>query len=150
MSLPTSLRAYDDCKALFDAALADPKGARARKDTYDECIRLRTRMHYYRSLDREANESVYPEGHAMHGTSAYDPFICQIVPGEDGDWFLYVNPITGDSLEIEGLSEVGGFLEYEAPAQIEDRSMVIDAEPERELEIESVSSMPPRATFRRL
>ena len=27
---------------------------------------------------------------------------------------------------------------------------VCDAEPERELEIESVSSMPPRATFRRL
>lgn len=111
MSLPNSLRAYDDCKALFDAALADPKGARCRKDTYDECMRLRTRMHYYRTLDRKANCDTYPSGHAMHGTSAFDPFICQILRGEDGDWFLYVNPITSDSLEIEGLSEVGDLID---------------------------------------
>ena len=111
MSLPNSLRAYEDCKALFEAALADPKGARARKDTYDECLRLRTRMHYFRKLDRDANEMVYTTDHPMHGHSVYDPYICQIVPGEDGDWFLYVNPITSDSLEIEGLSSVGELLE---------------------------------------
>ena len=111
MSLPNSLRAYEDCKALFEAALADPKGARALGGTYEACLRLRTRMHYYRKLDRDANAEVYAVDHPMHGHSIYDPYVCQIVPDEDSQHWLYVSPITAQSLHIEGISDGGELLE---------------------------------------
>ena len=60
MSQINSLRAYTDCQALFDRALLDPKGARARMGTQEACINMRTRMHYFRKLDRDANAKVYP------------------------------------------------------------------------------------------
>jgi hypothetical protein len=44
-------------------------------------------------------------------TSTYDPFICQIVPDVDGNHWVYINPITSDSLLIEGLSDVGGLID---------------------------------------
>ena len=66
----------------------------------------------------------YPREHPRYGKSAYDPFICQIIPGEDGDFFLYVNPITAGSFEIEGLSEVDGLIDAESSEVqlIEDQS----------------------------
>ena len=105
MSQINSLRAYDDCRALFDRALADPKGARALIGEHSACINMRTRMHYFRKLDREANAVVYPAGHEMHGTSIYDPLVVQIIPDVDGKFWLYVQPRSAD-LYIEGLSEL--------------------------------------------
>jgi hypothetical protein len=113
MSLPSSLLAYYDCKALFEAALADPKGARALIGTHDACMRFRTRMHYYRSLDRKANAETYPKGHPSHGTSVCDPFVVQIMADEDGAHWIYVSPITAEGLYIEGLSSVGDLIEVE-------------------------------------
>lgn len=106
MSQINSLRAYDDCRKLFDAALADPKGARAMIGEHAACINMRTRMHYFRKLDREANAKTYPVDNALHGTSVYDPFVVQIFPDEDNQFWLYVQPRTGDDLYIEGLSEL--------------------------------------------
>lgn len=105
MSQINSLLAYTDCQKLFEAALADPKGARARIGTQEQCINMRTRMHYFRKLDRQANEQTYEPGHAMYGTSIYDPYVVRIIPDEDGIWWMYVEPRASDSMIIEGLSE---------------------------------------------
>lgn len=105
MSQINSLLAYTDCERLFAAALADPKGARACVGTQDQCINLRTRMHYFRNLDRKANHNIYPTDHMLHGTSLYDPLVVRMFPDEDGKWWVYVQPRTQDMI-IEGLSEV--------------------------------------------
>lgn len=128
MSQINSLKAYTDCQTLFEAALADPKGARAKLGTQDACINMRTRMHYFRKLDREANKRTYPVNDPMHGTSVYDPYIVQMFKDEDGDWWMYVSP-RSKILQIEGLSEVpdlidANVLDGEAHEihQIEDQS----------------------------
>jgi len=113
MSLPTSLRSYADCAKLYDAAAADPKGARARLGTYSACLNMRTRMHYFRNLDRKSNADIYPTDHPMHGTSAYDDFVVQIFPDEDGEHWLYITRRSTQVLDIEGLSEVGDLIEVE-------------------------------------
>lgn len=129
MSQINSLRAYTDCQALFDAATNDPKGARALIGTWEQCINMRTRMHYFRKLDREANEKTYPPDHPAHGTSTYDPYVVRLLPDEDGQWWVYVQPRAPDMI-IEGLSEGGDQLidlnvtdtEAHEVHQIEDKS----------------------------
>lgn len=113
MSLPNSLRAYEDCKTLFDAAVADPKGARGKLGTYESCINMRTRMHYFRTLDRKANESIYASDHPMFGTSVYDDLVVQILRDEDDEFWLYITPRSAKIITIEGLSEVGDLVEAE-------------------------------------
>lgn len=115
MSLPTSIKAYADCATLYEAASADPKGARACFDTHDAAINMRSRMHYYRSLDRKANGEMYELGHPMHNTSAYDDFYIQDpIIDEDGLYWLYIKRRSASILKIEGLSEVGDFIETNA------------------------------------
>lgn len=126
MSMPTSLRAYKDCEELYSRAAADPKGARACLGTYEAAIQMRTRMHYFRKLDREANLTVYPQGHPMHGESAYDEFVVQIIRDEDGEFWLYITPRSARILAIEGLSELDEVIDTDGDEvhQIEDRSHV--------------------------
>lgn len=124
MSLPTSLKAYEDCRQLYEAASQDPKGARACLGPYEACVNMRTRMHYYRKLEREANAQVYPKGDPNWGTSVYDEYVIQIIPDEDGNHWLYVQPRSAKILAIEGLSEVPELINidgYEIKS-IEDKS----------------------------
>ena len=108
MSQINSLLAYGDCQRLFEAALGDPKGARAMIGTQEQCLNMRTRMHYFRNLDRKANLHVYKPGDAMYGTSIYDPYVVRDpVCDEDGNWWLYVEPRSNTNMIIEGLSEGG-------------------------------------------
>ncbi len=113
MTLPTSLKAYPDCEALWDAALADKAGARARVRSYDAAINLRSRMHYYRNLLRKQNTTVYPPEHPLHGTSSYDHLFIQMFPDEDDRtvFWLYVTPRDSGALLIEGLSDTAPLLE---------------------------------------
>lgn len=111
MSLPTSLRAYEDCRALYDAATADPKGARACLGTYESCVNMRTRMHYFRKLDRNANSETYPDDHPMHGVSRYDDFVIQISGDTAGEFWLYIQPRSAKVLAIEGLSDTPDLLD---------------------------------------
>ncbi len=105
MSQINSLRAYTDCQKLYEAALADPKGARCQIGTQEACINMRTRMHYFRKLDRESNANVYASDHPMHATSVYDPYVVRIIMDEDRQWWLYVEPRASESMIIEGLSD---------------------------------------------
>jgi hypothetical protein len=111
MSQINSLRAYTDCQKLFDSALADPKGARALIGTWEACTNMRTRMHYFRRLDREANQKTYPADHPNHGTSIYDPYVVRLIPDEDNQWWVYVQPRAPDSMIIEGLSDTPDLLD---------------------------------------
>lgn len=114
MSLPNSLRAYDDCVKAYDAALADPKGARVKVGDYASALNMRTRMHYYRTLDRRANSDTYPDGHPMHAVSRYDDLYIQILRDQDDEFWLYIQPRSGRILAIEGLSEVDDLIDVEA------------------------------------
>lgn len=124
MSLPTSLGAYRDCADLFNRAMADPKGVRACLTTFEACFQKRQRMHYFRNLDRKANAKTYPTDHPMHGASALDDFVLQIIKDVDGLFWLYISPRSGQIIHIEGLSEVGELIDVEGEEVqlIEDRS----------------------------
>ena len=113
MTLPTSLAAYPDCANLWDAAVADKAGARARVRSHDAAINLRSRMHYYRSLLRKQNATIYPPEHHLYGTSAYDHLFIQMFPDEDDHsiFWLYVTPRDATELLIEGLSDTPALLE---------------------------------------
>lgn len=112
MSQINSLRAYDDCRLVFEAALADPKGSRVRIGTQEAAMNMRTRMHYFRNLDRKANANIYPQDHPQYGTSVYDPYVVRNpIRDEDGEWWLYVEPRAAADLLIEGLSEVDGLID---------------------------------------
>jgi len=126
-----SLRAYTDCEKLFEAALADPKGARALIGTWEQCVNMRTRMHYFRNLDRKANAKTYPADHPQHGVSTYDPYVVRLIPDEDKNWWVYVQPRAAEDMVIEGLSDTPDLIDanptdteaYEVHA-IEDKSNV--------------------------
>lgn len=105
MSLPQTIGAYTDCSELFERAAADERGARACLGTYEACIQMRTRMHYFRLLDRRANSETYPKGDPMHGASTYDGYVVQLQKDQDEEWWLYVQPRSSKILAIEGLSE---------------------------------------------
>ncbi len=124
MSLPTHIGSYDDCRDIFERAALDPKGARAKAGTHEAAIALRTRLHYYRTLDRRANAGIYEVGHPMHGRSIYDAYLVELFPDEDGDWWAYVTPRKDKILALEGLSEVGDFVEveFEEVKLLEDQS----------------------------
>lgn len=134
MSQINSLRAYTDCQTLFEAALKDPKGARAKLGTQSACINMRTRMHYFRKLDREANERTYSPDNPMHGTSVYDPYVVQMFMDEDGEWWMYVSPRSADMV-IEGLSETPPL--FDPPSQID--ANILDGEAHEVHQIEDQS-----------
>lgn len=111
MSLPTHIGSYDDCRDIFERASLDPKGARAKAGDHAAAISLRTRLHYFRTLDRRANAEIYEAGHPMHGRSLYDGFLVELIPDVDDDWWAYVTPRKDKILALEGLSEVGDLVE---------------------------------------
>jgi len=123
VSLPTSRQAYQDCFDLFDKAIEDPKGIRFKVADYDEAFRMRQRLHYARSLDRKANETMYEPGMKMHGCSIYDPIAVRIKELKSGT-YLYVEPIDLDHDKVETLSDLE---EEEVPADRTDKELVLAA-----------------------
>lgn len=108
MSLPTTLGAYKECQDIFERASLDSAGARVQVESYAAAVGLRTRLHYFRKLDRAANKETYPHGHPQHGQSIYDDYSVSILPDEDREhYWLYIEPRSKKILAIEGLSEEG-------------------------------------------
>ncbi len=118
MSLPTSLSAYRDCEALFMKATEGQRGARAKLASYDACVQLRTRLHYFRTLDRKANAETYPHGHPSHGQSVYDEYVVQIFLDEDaattGECWIYIQRRSAGILALETLDDNTDLIEGEA------------------------------------
>ncbi len=129
MSLPTSLSAYQDCQELFDKAVSGAKGARFKLNSFEACVQLRTRLHYFRKLDRGSNAEVYPPGHPQHGQSIYDQYVVQIIPDADfrqtGEHWIYISRRTSAILVSETLDDDDVLIENGEATEIhliEDRS----------------------------
>lgn len=118
MSLPNSLKAYTDVQRMFEKAEQGTKGARFKLSTREECINLRTRLHYYRTLDREANAKTYPADHHLHGQSPFDEFVVQIVPDQDAGHWIYIVR-RGANILAEELLDSDDFLLDVAPTDTE-------------------------------
>lgn len=124
MNAPTSRVAYTQYYEVFDRALEAQTGVRLRFNTKDEALFYRSRMHQARKMDRKENLSLYPEGHKLHGASAYD--ICIVrEPRYDaeGQWWLYVERNDVVRPHIEPIPEK------------DDLPLTIDARPVLRLEL---------------
>jgi hypothetical protein len=106
VSLPHQIAAYEDCFEIFDAALADPKGARACPITREKAYHLRMRMNMARYLHRRESMRMYPVEDQRHGKSEYDKLKTTIKEDTSGEWWVYVERWGGDIAVIEPLTEV--------------------------------------------
>lgn len=126
MGLPSTLGAYEDCFALFDAAIADSRGIRAKFPDHGTANHFQMRMHQARKLKRHEACRIYPRDDHRWGQSEYDRFIVQVREDTLGGWWIYVQPHGAKILTVESLGELeGGWTEIpptEAPLQLEDKS----------------------------
>ena len=140
MALSNSRLAYADCYAIFDRAVEDAIGARAKCESEKDAIYLRMRLHTARKISRKENAETYSEGHPLHGRSAYDKFACR-VREVNSEWYVYVERHQSD-FDIEGLS---GETNHEAPLVIEkedDDDLALTAvEPEPTREVQSLKRL---------
>lgn len=106
MTTSISRLSYGDCYELFDRALTDGVGCRVKMPSYGTAGQLRIRLHTARQYDRQSNREIYSDpDHPMHGTSEYDKVCVRVLQVEES-WYVQLEVITLDGLEIEGLSDV--------------------------------------------
>lgn len=82
MSLPQSLKVYDDVRIVLDQML-EHTGGKIPCGSHKEATALRAKFNYFRVLDRRFNAQIYPPDHPMNGKSPYDCFMFRIEPGSD-------------------------------------------------------------------
>lgn len=79
MPYASSIHSYPDIRDAFDKALASAKGVRLTFPDEKAAITFKGRANSFRYKDRKENKKIYPEGHAMHGCSPYDPLMVKTV-----------------------------------------------------------------------
>jgi hypothetical protein len=101
----------------MEKAMEDPKGIRIKFATEEDAWLYRLRLHNARKIDRRENEENYEKGHGMHGKSPYDLLIMRLrqVLNGNGSWWLRIEKLSIDNLEIENLSEANEADEIRAP-----------------------------------
>lgn len=104
MPMPLSPLAYTDCYQLFDAAVADPKGARVCKGKKEAAEHFRFRCNYARKINRDENARTYEPDHPMHGKSEYDKVTLTLREDTEGQWWVYAEVVPDIANEIEPLS----------------------------------------------
>jgi hypothetical protein len=122
MSLSNSLLSYSDCIALYDAALADPLGARLDFTSHGAASYFVARLHQCRVLDRKKNAETYRPGDRFFNRSVYDALVCRIKEGTIGSapvWWVYIEH---SAVKIEGFQRL---------SEVEDEALVIEAQPPR-------------------
>lgn len=119
MTVSESLRSYEDCLAVLDAAIADPKGLRLSFEVLSTARHFRLRCHYARKLDRQRNARVYPKEDIRHGTSHYDQLVLRLRSAPPTHW-LYFEKITSLPGRVESLSgaEVNLYLPSAEPMKM--------------------------------
>lgn len=107
MGLPSSRQSYADCYDLFDRASSRQKGIRINVSDYGEAMRLRTRLHYARKLDRLSNKELYREtpDHYMYNASVYDKFIIRIKTDTEGGFWVYIESVEATAMTVESLDD---------------------------------------------
>ncbi len=98
MTLSNSILAYNDCFKLFDKALEAAKGIRIEYGEEKVAGYHGLRFNKARSLDRERNAKIYPEGDAMHGQSLYDAISIRRRQDDEGIWYVIL-------VKIEAVAE---------------------------------------------
>ena len=90
MTRNPSVLAYDDCRAVFERAIAAPSGVKIRFDTRGKATSFVARMNKYRQLDRRTNAEVYAgTQHQLREGSVYDALVVTKHP--DGErWCVTV------------------------------------------------------------
>lgn len=105
MVTSTSRLAFSDCYELMERAITDAKGIKVKFARDEDAWHFRVRLHTARRIDRTDNMSLFPEGHMMHGKSPYDELVMRIRPNGDGGYWLRLERISIDNLEIESISD---------------------------------------------
>lgn len=114
MTIPTSIKAYEDCLKVFQAALDSSAGIRLRYDDHGTATYFRMRLHQARALERKENARTYEPGHPMHGRSLFDPYAVRVLRQEDCS-YVYVEPVEKHLPEIEELTDEMELLPMPAP-----------------------------------
>jgi hypothetical protein len=113
MTLPKSLRSYDNEKTIFDGAFENGGRARVICKSLGQAVNIRARLHRFRALDRDSNAEIYPADHPMHGASIYDNLLVRldngggkytliIEPREVGGYTVEYGPVGGPSIPGDG------------------------------------------------
>lgn len=105
MVTSTSRLAFSDCYELMEKAITDPKGIKIKFARDEDAWHFRVRLHTARRIDRTDNLSLFPEGHMMHGKSPYDGLVMRIRENGEGGYWLRLERISIDGLQIESLAE---------------------------------------------
>ena len=86
MTLPLSLAAYEDCTDYMQRAIDAEKGIRVKVPDHGSAMRLRSRLHMARSLDRKNNRDLLPEDDPLYGKSEFDPLVVRFEAEGDEEW----------------------------------------------------------------
>jgi hypothetical protein len=105
MVTSTSRLAFSDCYELMEKAINDPKGIKVKFARDEDAWHFRVRLHTARRIDRMDNIQLFPEGHMMHGKSPYDQLVMRIKENGEGGFWLRLERISIDHLEIESLAD---------------------------------------------
>lgn len=104
MSLPDQLAAYADCLDLYERALGDEVGARAKLPTVNEATMFRMRMHQARSLERAESRRMYDKTDIRYNKSEFDVLKVTVREDTEGGWWVYVTRHGQEIETVETLS----------------------------------------------
>lgn len=105
MGFSRSPRAFTDAREILERALEAPKGVRIPCSSRSAATLLRSRLNYYRKIDRAQNKMVYDQDHPLYGQSMYDALILRIPPkGTPGDNILWIEPHSTEGIVIEEIT----------------------------------------------
>jgi len=102
MTLPSTRNSYTAEYSLLDLALASENGIRQSCDSEGSARHLCTRLNYARKLDREENQTIFPQDSPEWGISPYDSLTVKMPKFADDKWWVYIRPrkIVGEVQEL--------------------------------------------------
>ena len=103
MPLNNQILAYEDCFELFQRALADSRGIRARFYTSGKARHMQMRMNQARALEREESRRMYPSDDLRWNKSQFDVLAVK-VNSVGNEWWVVIERHGCNVLEIESLS----------------------------------------------
>ena len=111
MPLPFNRSAFGDCFALFDQAVASPRGVQRLFDDPGAAAAFRMRLYQARALDRKNNRLIYSAqpDHPMYGVSEFEQITIRIIEDPSrGKWLCRLEKVDYASMEVEELAASEG------------------------------------------
>lgn len=107
MSLPNQVAAFTDCYDLYERALHDSLGARAKLPSYKDATLYQLRLHHARSLLRLESRRIYDSADIRYNKSEFDCLKATVRMDPSGAWWVYITRHGQEVETIESLSESG-------------------------------------------